>query len=153
MDSTSQNDLSASWLSLLREEFQSERITDEEMCAVMRQIRSEYQYMTDPHTAVAFAAAQKVGCFPGAKSNNPAVLLSTASPCKFEEAVTVAIGADGWKEYYDKEFPERGKAILEVDEIEPVLYKAVEGAPLEKSQEAWEAQAGEIVANFGKVAR
>ena len=42
----------------------------------------------DPHTAVAAAAAAKMGATPA-----PVVVLSTAHPAKFPEAVTQAIGA------------------------------------------------------------
>lgn len=148
VDSTSKNDLSSQWLTLLREEFQTERITDDEMCGVIRQIRKDFQYMIDPHTAVAFGAAQKLGYLDAEK---PTVLLSTASPCKFEEAVTVAVGAEDWKKYYEEEFPIQGKATLELEEVKPISYKAKEGVPLEKSQEEWEIQARGIVAEFAKL--
>ena len=42
----------------------------------------------DPHTAVAVAAARKLGC-----PEEPVVILSTAHPAKFPDAVAQAIGA------------------------------------------------------------
>jgi len=163
VDLTGKNDLDSTSLALLQKEFKSERITDDEMCNSIRQIFADYEYLMDPHTAVAFAAAQKLGYCEsqgaGAtpKNNNQsesaklAVLLSTASPCKFEESVTVALGPQSWKQYFETEFPARGKAVLEKDEIEPVLYKAQEGIPLEKTQIEWEAQARILIDQFHRL--
>jgi threonine synthase len=170
VDLTSRNDLPMDWLELLQKEFRSERISDEEMCATLRQVRDEYQYTMDPHTAVAFCAAQKmgylqqhtdsptnkpsIGCTANdnvvkATTRRPVILLSTASPCKFQEAVTAAIGESGWNEYFDKEFPARAKALMELKEREPYLYKAKPGGSLEESQDDWEKQASSIIASFG----
>ena len=158
VDATSKNDLSPDWLRLLQAEFRSERITDDEVCATIRQVLSDHQYMIDPHTAVAFAAAKKFGYYAtgtttakDASKMKPVILLSTASPCKFEESVTVAVGPEGWKKYYQTEFPLRGKAILERDEIEPFHYKATDGLSLEESQNEWEAKSASIIADLGNV--
>ncbi|CAB9510197.1 Threonine synthase-like 2 [Seminavis robusta] len=157
VDLTSKNDLPPDWLQLLQQEFQSERITDEEMCAMTRQVRDDFSYIIDPHTAVAFCAAKRRGYYcsnnnsdsnSAANNNTPVILLSTASPCKFQEAVTVAIGKEGWDRYYESEFPARGKALMQLEEVEPVLYKAQGSGgddALQKSQDAWERQSLDII--------
>ena len=155
VDLTSKNDLSPEWLSLIQAEFCSERITDEEMCATIRQVLSEHQYMIDPHTAVAFAAAKKLGYYDTATDlsikTNPVILLSTASPCKFEESVTIAVGSQNWEGYREADFPSRGTSILDLDEVEPILYTAKYGLPLEEIQKEWESQSAGIIAALGKV--
>ena len=58
----------------------------EGMDAIARVYR-EHGYLMDPHTAVAWCGAEKAG-----KSDNPCVVLSTASPCKFPACVLTALG-------------------------------------------------------------
>ena len=150
VDLTSKNDLSPEWLSLIQAEFRCERVTDEEMCATIRQVLSEHHYMIDPHTAVAFAAAKKFGNYGAATGlsiqTKPVILLSTASPCKFEESVTIAVGSENWKKYRESDFPSRGTSILDLDEVQPILYKAKHGVPLDEIQKDWEAQSASIIA-------
>lgn len=156
VDSTSKNDLSPEWLKSLQAEFRCERVEDDEMCATIRQVLSDHNYMIDPHTAVAFAAAQKLGYYRDDNAGDTVpksavVLLSTASPCKFEHAVTIAVGQDAWKKYSDSDFPDRGKAILALDERKPYLYEARPGASLEESQRVWRMKSANIIAEFGNV--
>jgi threonine synthase len=151
VDSTSKNDVTLDWLTKLQQEFRSERITDDEMCATIRELRDEFHYMIDPHTAVAFAAASKLGYYNNTNGNaQPVILLSTASPCKFQESVTVAIGEAGWQEYFNSElFPPRARAVLEREELEPCLCKAQESVSLEENQQRWERQALSIICDLG----
>lgn len=159
VDDTDKNDLPSDWLDRLQREFRSERITDDEMCLTIRKVQDQYQYTIDPHTAVAFATAERIGYFQekvpskGKEHDRPAILLSTASPCKFEEAVTAAVGKDGWKRYFETEFPRRAKIILEEEETEPFLYRVLENARLEDSQKEWEMNAQRILQNLQKVGR
>jgi len=61
---------------------------DEKRCAEeIARLWKEEHYLADPHTAVAFAVAED---FP---SENPVVVLSTASPYKFPAAVLDALDA------------------------------------------------------------
>lgn len=62
------------------------------MCQTLLEVRDEYGYVADPHTAVALAAAKKLGYF---GNGGLCAILATASPCKFEESVTAALGVDG----------------------------------------------------------
>ena len=54
----------------------------------MRTVRRETGYLMDPHTAVAFAVAEKSRFDPAV----PMVVLSTAHPAKFPDAVAAACG-------------------------------------------------------------
>jgi threonine synthase len=63
--------------------FSSSRATDEEITGIIRTIHERYRYLVDPHTACAF------------KDLNPArtsVVLATAHPAKFPEAIRAATG-------------------------------------------------------------
>ena len=147
VDATNKMDLPAAWLERMQQEFACERVTDDEMCAKTQQLKKEYNYLVDPHTAVALAAAEKLGYQlaagedggAGAATSTPAAILSTASPCKFEESVTVAVGKDAWQDYATSDlFPAAGKALMERAEIPPTIYEAIEGASLETTQSEWE---------------
>jgi threonine synthase len=52
----------------------------------IKEVYDKYNYIIDPHTAVAFAHLMH---FPNQKDN---IVIATAHPCKFEEAVHKAIG-------------------------------------------------------------
>ena len=71
----------------LREHFDSASASDEECCAEMRAAYERHNIAIDPHTATAFRAAKRCVA-PGA----PVVILSTAHPAKFPDAVERAIG-------------------------------------------------------------
>ena len=71
----------------------SARYADEaESEKALGRIWNERSYLCDPHTAVAFAVLDK--CRADGLCANKSVVLSTASPYKFPEAVLKAIGAD-----------------------------------------------------------
>jgi threonine synthase len=142
VEKTSKLDLDPSWLARLQCHFRAARVTDEEMCGAIRMVREKYGYTVDPHTACAVAAAESLGYALSASRERPVAILSTASPCKFQESVTVALGEDGWKNYAANEFPESGKAVMMRDEIEPTFY--VHGAD-------WETLARNIVAELGQI--
>jgi threonine synthase len=64
--------------------FSSSRADDGEITAIIRQVYQRYHYVVDPHTACGF------------KDLNPArtsVVLATAHPAKFPEAIQAATGA------------------------------------------------------------
>ena len=153
------------WHDKLQNEFCSVRVTDDELCTTMRSVHDQYKYFVDPHTGVAVTAAERLGYIQfsndtnndkddGSKkkrkldgmnesnssSSSAVVIMATASPCKFEEAVTIALGEKRWKKYYEsKEFPQQAKQTMERPEMDPIIYNAVEGATsLEESQLEWE---------------
>ena len=153
MDAKSKLDLDSNWHSKLQSEFRSARITDEEMCNAMKKVKEKYHYFVDPHTAVAIAAAEKLGYDLYTNENEitndydsqPYAILSTASPCKFEESVNVALGKEGWDEYYDVQFPNAAKSVMTKAEVSPTLYPYIPGKSLLDVQTDWERRAKNLI--------
>ncbi len=72
---------------LLREEFDAARTDDDATLATIRRVWDDFGVLVDPHTAVALAAA-----FARPKTGHPVVVLATAHPAKFPDAVYRASG-------------------------------------------------------------
>ena len=147
MDKTQKLTLQAEWLAKLQTDFCSARVTDEEMCEVLRKANNKLNYVADPHTSVAMAAAEKLGYAFTEKSKKsmPVVILATASPCKFQEAVTTALGKDGWDNWQKLSFPKRAQNTLERVEKEPYHYPWTSGASLSDVQQQWRTRMLDIV--------
>jgi threonine synthase len=75
-------------LSGLQVRYASNRADDRETTEIIRQTYARTGRIVDPHTAVGLAAAQKIG----GREGVPLVVLATAHPAKFPEAVEAAIG-------------------------------------------------------------
>ncbi len=71
----------------LRELFAADQVDDTATLNIMHRLYKETGYVSDPHSAVGFQAAQT--CLHGAE---PKITLATAHPAKFPEAVRQAIG-------------------------------------------------------------
>ena len=141
------------WFAKLQAEFGSARVTDDELCETLREVRSKLDYYADPNTGVAFCAAKKLGyCFfqapkenqPISKNSNVAIF-ATASPCKFESVITTALGKDEWDSYVATHFPSRGKEILSKPERPLIRYLALEGKSLQENQVEWEAMTRKLI--------
>lgn len=151
MEQTQQVTLDGKWLERLQTDFCSARITDDEMCSTLRRTFDEWGYVVDPHTAVALAATERLGYqlfkhqSPSSETKNHVVVLATASPCKFQEAVTVALGEKGWEVYIKNCFPSRARDTMDKDEIKPYHYTWREGATVKEVQSEWRLQMLEIV--------
>ena len=155
MDQTQKLDLETQWLDALKNEFHSARVTDEEMCDIMKEMKGEHEYFLDPHTAVAVSGAKQLGypifsppdfkCQNTRTKNKNFAIMATASPCKFEESVTAALGQDGWNEYCEIQLPQSAKDILSKDEITPTRYTWQDGKTLEENQIIWENLARTII--------
>mmetsp|Transcript_22560 Transcript_22560/g.58909 ORF Transcript_22560/g.58909 Transcript_22560/m.58909 type:complete len:258 (+) Transcript_22560:859-1632(+) len=86
----------------LQARYVSAMVTDAEMLETMREVHHNHDYLVDPHCAIALAGAAKLGwsiddadgvaTAPGAG----VVVLATAHPCKFEEAVRAGLGDGFW---------------------------------------------------------
>ncbi|MES2472350.1 MAG: threonine synthase, partial [Pseudomonadota bacterium] len=72
----------------LRARYSAFASDDAETRAAIAAVHKETGRIIDPHTAVGVAAARKLGSAP-----SPVVVLSTAHPAKFPDAVSQAIGA------------------------------------------------------------
>eukprot|EP00584_Thalassiosira_punctigera_P007741 CAMPEP_0172530904 /NCGR_PEP_ID=MMETSP1067-20121228/4506_1 /TAXON_ID=265564 ORGANISM="Thalassiosira punctigera, Strain Tpunct2005C2" /NCGR_SAMPLE_ID=MMETSP1067 /ASSEMBLY_ACC=CAM_ASM_000444 /LENGTH=456 /DNA_ID=CAMNT_0013315209 /DNA_START=17 /DNA_END=1384 /DNA_ORIENTATION=+ len=104
MEQSGQLTLNAQDLTRLKNDFRSARVTDDEMCSALRRAHAMLNYVADPHTAVAMAAAEKLGYAFHTENllsgkSVEMVILATASPCKFQETVTVALGKEGWEQW------------------------------------------------------
>jgi threonine synthase len=75
-------------LTQIRTLFAADRALEDETAAAIRTTRREAGYLIDPHTAVAVAVAEKENRDPAV----PKVVLSTAHPAKFPDAVEKACG-------------------------------------------------------------
>jgi threonine synthase len=80
--------LPANLRAALAERYAAFRADDEETLGAIRRVHAETGRLIDPHTAVAVAAAEKLRVPAGA----PVVVLSTAHPAKFPDAVQRATG-------------------------------------------------------------
>lgn len=72
--------------------FKAEFATEAETKEEIRQIFDETGYVMDPHTAVASKSVRKA--IKKGRPSRPVVIVSTASPYKFPEAVLSALGTD-----------------------------------------------------------
>lgn len=75
-------------LAEIRALFVADRADEEDTAATIRTVRRETGYLLDPHTAVAMAVAEKEPRDPSI----PMVVLSTAHPAKFPDAVEAVCG-------------------------------------------------------------
>ncbi|MDH4143861.1 MAG: threonine synthase [Acidimicrobiia bacterium] len=82
--------LDAERFAALREGYAAFRCDDEATLAVMAQAHERYGVLLDPHSAVGLDAALRHGFSP----ERPLVVLATAHPAKFPDAVRQATGAD-----------------------------------------------------------
>jgi threonine synthase len=80
--------LSASALSALRVVFSADRADEEETAATIRTLLRETGHLVDPHTAVGIAVAEKEI----RDQSIPMIVLGTAHPAKFPDAVEAASG-------------------------------------------------------------
>jgi hypothetical protein len=55
--------------------------------------------------------------------------------------MTVALGSEGWNDYVNTEYPEQAGRIMEMTQIEPIVYR---------KGEDWEALTRRIVDDFAK---
>jgi threonine synthase len=80
--------IAAPALAEIRARFTADRADEDETAATIRAAQREAGYLMDPHTAVAVAVAEKEPRDPTV----PMVVLSTAHPAKFPDAVKAASG-------------------------------------------------------------
>ncbi len=79
-------------LQRLQNYFWADWVDDEKTKAAIREVYDAHQYIMDPHTAVAWAVANSYRN--RTKDQRPMVVVSTASPYKFNDSVLSALGED-----------------------------------------------------------
>ena len=72
-------------LDKIKKNFTSEMLDEKETIEMIKIINDKHQIVVDPHTAVGIGAARKLGL------EKNCVVLSTAHPCKFPQAIEDAI--------------------------------------------------------------
>ena len=72
-------------LDKIKKNFISEMLDEKETVEMIKTINDEHQILVDPHTAVGIGAVRKLGL------QKNCVVLSTAHPCKFPQAIEDAI--------------------------------------------------------------
>jgi threonine synthase len=102
--------------------FTADRADEQESAAEMRAWMREAGYCADPHTAVALAVAEKETRDPSV----PMVVLSTAHPAKFPEAVAAACGITPALPDWLADLPKRPErvTVLPADQVAVERYVA-----------------------------
>jgi threonine synthase len=118
LDQSRRFTIAANALAAIRARFSADRADEEETAATIRTLRREAGYLLDPHTAVAFAVAEKEGGDPSV----PMVVLSTAHPGKFPEAVERAAGIAPQLPAWMADLPSRPERV----KVLPADQRAVE---------------------------
>ena len=72
-------------LKKIKKDFISESVSEQELLTCIKKVYEKYKIIIDPHTAVGLGALEKVN-LTGKK-----IVLSTAHPCKFPEAINKSI--------------------------------------------------------------
>ncbi len=75
-------------LAAIRRDFGAARADEAEVAATIREVEARSGYLLDTHTSVAMAASRKVRV----KTETPMVVLSTAHPAKFPDAMEAITG-------------------------------------------------------------
>ena len=123
-------------------EYRAARVDDDAMLEALRRFHAARGYVCDPHTAVAVAGADELGYAPfggSAATPRPVAILATAHPCKFQAAVTAALGDDAWTAYEASDaFPEAARALATRKEIAPLVLSKRDGETLHSAQLRWE---------------
>ncbi|KAI0074606.1 tryptophan synthase beta subunit-like PLP-dependent enzyme [Panus rudis PR-1116 ss-1] len=99
-------------LELARRDFLAEKVTDDETLETIREYyNNQPSYIADPHTAVGLNAAKRVAATN--PLNTTQIILSTAHPAKFSEAVTRALSSSPSFNFERDVLPEEFKGLLE----------------------------------------
>ncbi|WP_439573170.1 threonine synthase [Phreatobacter sp.] len=120
--------IEATALAAIRADFAAARADEAEVSAMIRQTLEAAGYLLDPHTAVAMVAARKVAADPPV----PTVVLSTAHPAKFPDAVEAACGTRPALPAWLGDLMERTERMAKL----PNEQAAVEAYVLEKTRAA-----------------
>jgi len=116
--------VSAHALTAMRALFSADRADEQESAATMRTWMREADYCVDPHTAVGLAVAEKEHRDPAL----PMVVLSTAHPAKFPDAVKAASGVTPKLPDWLADLPARKERVSVLPAEQAAVEKFVERA-------------------------
>jgi threonine synthase len=111
-------------LAAIRAHFGAGRADEEETAATMRTVRRETGYLLDPHSAVAFAVAEK----DTAEPRTPIIVLATAHPAKFPDAVERATGIRPTLPDWLAELPHRPERVTVLPVDQPAVERFIVSA-------------------------
>jgi len=100
--------LNGEQMSILRDDFISESLSEDETKDVIKKINNNYNILVDPHTAIGIGVLDKLS------TDGINIILSTAHPSKFPEVVKEATGKH-------PELPPKIKKIIEEEEKFDIL--------------------------------
>jgi threonine synthase len=126
-------DVSSQALKQMRALFTADRASEQESAATIRAWMREAEYCVDPHTAVGLAVAEKEARDPSV----PMVVLSTAHPAKFPDAVAEACGVRPALPDWLADLPKRSERVT----VLPADQAAVENYVAKVSRAAREGAA------------
>jgi len=125
--------LSASALSALRAVFSADRADEDETAATIRTMLRETEQLIDPHTAVGIAVAEKEI----RDQSIPMIVLGTAHPAKFPDAVEAASGVRPQLPEWLADLDRRPERVIRM----PVDQRAIEHHIVSASRAAHEGAA------------
>ena len=99
-------------LEIIQKDFLSESCNEEQTLGIIKKIYEENNLILDPHTAVGVGAAKKL-------SLDNCLVLSTAHPCKFPDAINNAINKN-------EKLPQELLHLLDKDENFQILKNNTE---------------------------
>ncbi|KAH8051858.1 hypothetical protein JL721_11002 [Aureococcus anophagefferens] len=121
--------------------YRAARVDDGAMLAALRAFRDAHGYACDPHGRRRCSRGE-LGYAPyggPAAEPRPVAILATAHPCKFQAAVTEALGADAWAAYEaSAAFPEAARELAGRAEVAPLALSRRAGESLGAAQRRWE---------------
>jgi len=89
LTSVGKYDVGAEYLAAIEQIFWADCVDDKETLEMVKGIYNNYNYLADPHTAVAWQVGERYCKQTG--DHTPQIIVSTASPFKFNESVLTAI--------------------------------------------------------------
>src|SRR5665213_245622 len=115
-------EVSSQALKQMRALFTADRASEQESAATIRAWMREADYCIDPHTAIGLAVAEKETRDPSV----PMVVLSTAHPAKFPDAVAAACGVAPALPEWLADLPQRAERVttLPADQVAVERYVA-----------------------------
>ena len=100
-------------LNKINKDFLSEKLNEDETINEIKEVFKNHSIVLDPHTAIGYGVAKKL------KQDNNCVILSTAHPSKFPEAIKNALGKN-------EELPPELRNVLKEEEKFEILENSLD---------------------------
>jgi len=100
-------------LNKINKDFLSEKLSEDETINEIKEVFKNHSIVLDPHTAIGYGVAKKL------KQDNSCVILSTAHPSKFPEAIKNALGKN-------EELPPELRNVLKEEEKFEIIENSLD---------------------------